>query len=154
MKFIYQYKDWPDFKWNNDKIEGEFLNPEQVRSSIARRLGLNLSGLIDSDRNVDGLVEMMLDAADNFNKPLTKEGLFGWHNLLFPAGYGGLYKIIVAKWRDDSKGSMQVVSGPMGIERVHFQAPKADLIDKEILYKLPGGGRSTGYDLNRQNLRI
>jgi Fic family protein len=114
------------------EIEGEILNPEQVRSSIARRLGLDISGLVHSDRNVDGVVEMMLDATGNYDKPLTKERLFGWHNVLFPAGFGGIYKIIIGSWRDDSTGPMQVVSGPMGKEKVHYQAPAAELLDKQM----------------------
>jgi len=114
------------------EIEGEILNPEQVRSSIARRLGLDISGLVHSDRNVDGVVEMMLDATGNYDKPLTKERLFGWHNALFPTGFGGIYKIIIGSWRDDSTGPMQVVSGPMGKERVHYQAPAAELLDKQM----------------------
>lgn len=114
------------------EIEGEILNYAQVRSSIARRLGLDLPGLIHSERNVDGVVEMMLDATKNFNKPLSKERLFGWHNALFPSGYGGIYRIIVGNWRDDSSGPMQVVSGPMGKEKIHFQAPSAGVIDKQM----------------------
>ena len=114
------------------EIEGEILNPEQVRSSIARRLGLDISGLVHSDRNVDGVVEMMLDATGNYDKPLTKERLFGWHNALFPTGFGGINKIIIGSWRDDSTGPMQVVSGPMGKERVHYQAPAAELLDKQM----------------------
>ena len=114
------------------EIEGELLNPEQVRSSIARRLGLDVPDLIASDRNVDGVVEMMLDATENFDKPLTKERLFGWHSALFPSGYGGIYKIIVGKWRDDSTGPMQVVSGPMGKEKIHYQAPGAHLLNEQI----------------------
>ena len=114
------------------EIEGEILNPEQVRSSIARRLGLDISGLVHSDRNVDGVVEMMLDATGNYDKPLTKERLFGWHNALFPTGFGGMYKIIIGSWRDDSTGPMQVVSGPMGKEKVHYQAPAAELLDKQM----------------------
>lgn len=114
------------------EIEGEILNPEQVRSSIARRLGLDISGLVHSDRNVDGVVEMMLDATGNYDKPLTRERLFGWHNALFPTGFGGIYKIIIGSWRDDSTGPMQVVSGPMGKERVHYQAPAAELLDKQM----------------------
>lgn len=114
------------------EIEGEILNPEQVRSSIARRLGLDISGLVHSDRNVDGVVEMMLDATGNYDKPLTKERLFGWHNALFPTGFGGIYKIIIGSWRDDSTGPMQVVSGPMGKEKVHYQAPAAELLDKQM----------------------
>ncbi len=115
------------------EIEGEILDQEQVRSSIARRLGLDIPGLVDSDRNVDGVVEMMLDATGNFDKPLTKERLFGWHNSLFPSGYDGLFKVIVGNWRDDSTGPMQVVSGPMGKEKVHFQAPDANLIDVQMI---------------------
>jgi len=116
------------------EIEGEILNPDQVRSSIARRLGLSISGLVSSDRNVDGVVEMMLDATKNYDKPFTKERLFGWHNALFPSGYGGLYKINVGNWRDDSTGPMQVVSGAMGKEKVHYQAPSADLLDRQMEY--------------------
>ena len=114
------------------EIEGEILNPEQVRSSIARRLGLDISGLVHSDRNVDGVVEMMLDATVNYDKPLTKERLFGWHNALFPTGFRGMYKIIIGSWRDDSTGPMQVVSGSMGKEKVHYQAPAAELLDKQM----------------------
>jgi len=114
------------------EIEGEILNPEQVRSSIARRLGLEISGLVHSDRNVDGVVDMMLDATRNFNKPLSKDRLFAWHNALFPTGYSGMYKVLVGCWRDDSTGPMQVVSGPMGKEKVHFQAPDAQVIEKEM----------------------
>jgi Fic family protein len=116
------------------EIEGEILDPDQVRSSIARRLGLSISGLVPSDRNVDGVVEMMLDATKNYDKPFTKERLFGWHNALFPSGYSGLYKIIVGNWRDDSTGPMQVVSGAMGKEKVHYQAPSADLLDRQMDY--------------------
>lgn len=93
------------------EIEGEFLNTEQVRSSLARRLGMNIGGLIPSDRNVDGIVEMMLDATQNNNEPLSKERLFNWHAALFPAGRSGMYKIEVGNWRT---GPMQVVSGAMG----------------------------------------
>ena len=116
------------------EIEGELLNPDQVRSSIARRLGLHISGLVPSDRNVDGVVEMMLDATKNYEKPFTRERLFGWHNALFPSGYVVLYKIIVGNWRDDSTGPMQVVSGAMGKEKVHFQAPAANLLEKQMDY--------------------
>ena len=116
----------------SSEIEGELLNPEQVRSSIVRRLGLDISGLVHSDRNVDGVVEMMIDAAENFNKPLNKQRLFGWHNALFPTGYSGMYKVLVGKWRDDSKGPMQVVSGPMGKEKIHYQAPSSSCLEKEM----------------------
>jgi Fic family protein len=116
----------------SSEIEGEILDLNQVRSSIARRLGLQISGLIPSDRNVDGIVDLMFDATTNFDKPLTKERLYGWHNSLFPSGYSGLYKILVGRWRDDSTGPMQVVSGAMGKEKVHFQAPKASDLNIEM----------------------
>lgn len=114
------------------EIEGEILNPDQVRSSIARRLGMDIAGLVSSDRNVDGVVEMMLDATQNFDKALTKDRLFGWHSALFPTGRSGMHKIVVGDWRDNKSGPMQVVSGPMGRERVHFQAPEAAILDKEM----------------------
>ena len=114
------------------EIEGELLNPEQVRSSIARRLGLDIAGMVPSDRKVDGVVDMMLDATENFDKPLNENRLFAWHNALFPAGFSGMYQVLVGCWRDDSTGPMQVVSGPLGKERIHYQAPKAVDIDKEI----------------------
>lgn len=114
------------------EIEGEILNPDQVRSSIARRLGMEIAGSVESDRNVDGMVEMMIDAAQNCFKPLTKERLFDWHAALFPAGRSGMYKITVAGWRTDSTGPMQVVSGAMGKETVHFQAPDSSLIEPEM----------------------
>lgn len=113
------------------EIEGELLNADQVRSSVARRLGLDISGLVHSDRDVDGVVEMMVDATENFNSPLDKERLCGWHNALFPSGYSGMYKVLVGRWRDDSSGPMQVVSGPVGKEKVHFEAPAADLLETE-----------------------
>ena len=106
----------------SSEIEGEILNLEQVRSSIARHLGIDIQGLVPSDRNVDGMVEMMLDATQNYDKPLTAERLFDWHASLFPTGRNGMNKITVGNWRNDSTGPMQVVSGAMGKERVHFQA--------------------------------
>lgn len=171
--YVYQHKNWTDFKWNNDKllsllanvrhlqgrllgqmenlgfklqeeavlstltldvlksteIEGEILNKDQVRSSIARRLGLEVSGLVDSLRNVDGVVEMMLDATQNYTLAITDERLFGWHAALFPTGYSGMYKIEVAKYRS---GDMQVVSGAMGKEKVHYEAPKANIVETEM----------------------
>ena len=114
------------------EIEGEILNSYQVRSSIARRLGMDISGLIPSDRDVDGVVEMMLDATQNYEKPLTKERLFNWHGALFPTGRKGMLKIIVAAWRKDEIGPMQVVSGHLGKEKVYYQAPPAELVDNEI----------------------
>jgi len=116
----------------SSEIEGELLNPEQVRSSIVRQLGLDISGLVPSDRNVDGVVEMMIDAAENFNKPLNKQRLFSWHNALFPTGYSGMHKVLVGKWRDDSAGPMQVVSGPIGKEKIHYQAPPSSCLEKEM----------------------
>jgi Fic family protein len=174
--YIYQKKDWPNFKWDSEdivnllsearnlqgrlqgkmealgfelrnealldtltldvlktsEIEGELLNHDQVRSSIARKLGMEIAGSVESDRNIDGVVEMMLDATQNCFKPLTKIRLFDWHAALFPTGRNGIYKIIVGDWRKDTKGPMQVISGPMGKEKVHFEAPNSDLLEKEM----------------------
>ncbi len=116
----------------SSEIEGEILNLEQVRSSIARRLGIELSGAIESDRHIDGIVEMMLDATQRYNLPITKERLFSWHSALFPTGWSNMYKIVVADWRKDTTGPMQVVSGAMGKEKVHFEAPSSDRIDAEM----------------------
>jgi len=116
----------------SSEIEGEMLDSMQVRSSIARRLGLDIHGLTASDRNVDGVVDMMMDATVNFNKNIDRERLFSWHSSLFPLGRSGMYKIAAGKWRDDSRGPMQVVSGPFGKETVHYEAPPAQHIDKEM----------------------
>ncbi|MCP4103278.1 MAG: Fic family protein [Lentisphaerae bacterium] len=116
----------------SSEIEGEFLNPDQVRSSIARRLGMEIAGAVESDRNVEGVVEMMLDATQKCFDPLTADRLFDWHAALFPTGRSGMYKITVADWRKDTTGPMQVVSGAMGKEKVHFQAPDSDLVEKEM----------------------
>ena len=116
----------------SSEIEGEYLNPDQVRSSIARRLGMEIAGSVESDRNVDGVVEMMLDATQDYFKPLTAERLFDWHAALFPTGRSGMYKITVGDWRKDTTGPMQVVSGALGKEKVHFQAPDSILIEKEM----------------------
>jgi len=116
----------------SSEIEGENLEPDEVRSSIARRLGMDIAGLVASDRNVDGVVSMMLDATGKYDETLTIERLYGWHAALFPTGYGGMYKVSVAKWRDDSNGPMQVVSGPVGREKVHYEAPPADRVQQEI----------------------
>ena len=113
------------------EIEGETLNVESVRSSIARRLGVDIGALAAVDRHVEGVVEMVLDASVNCHAPLSRERLFGWHAALFPTGYSGLAKINVGAWRDDASGSMQVVSGPIGRQRVHFEAPPADALDTE-----------------------
>jgi Fic family protein len=116
----------------SSEIEGENLPADQVRSSIARRLGLDLGGTFVTDRNVEGVVEMMLDATQKYDEELTKDRLFGWHSALFPAGRSGMRKIATAAWRDDSHGPMQVVSGPMGKERVHFEAPEASRLNGEM----------------------
>lgn len=116
----------------SSEIEGEVLNRDQVRSSLARRLGMDIGALTPSDRNVDGVVQMILDATQNYDKPITKERLFGWHAALFPTGYSGLLKITVGKWRPAKAGPMQVVSGPHGREHVHYEAPEAKRVDKEM----------------------
>ncbi|HUX79709.1 MAG TPA: Fic family protein [Alphaproteobacteria bacterium] len=116
----------------SSEIEGEILEPEQVRSSLAQRLGIDIGGLVTTSRDVDGVVDMMLDATQHYDQPLTKERLFGWHAALFPTEYSGLLKIKVGTWREDSHGPMQVISGPYGRERVHYQAPAADKIDCEM----------------------
>ena len=114
------------------EIEGETLNVESVRSSIARRLGVDIGALAPIDRHVEGVVEMVLDATTNCHAPMSTERLFGWHAALFPTGYSGLSKIKVGGWRDDTSGPMQVVSGPIGHQRVHFEAPPADRLEIEI----------------------
>lgn len=114
------------------EIEGEQLNVESVRSSIARRLGVDIGALAPVDRHVEGVVDMVLDATRNCQAPLTRERLFGWHAALFPTGYSGLSRINVGAWRDDAAGPMQVVSGPIGRQRVHFEAPPAASIEMEV----------------------
>ena len=116
----------------SSEIEGETLDREQVRSSIARRLGMDVGALTPADRYVDGVVEMMLDATQKFAEPLTRERLFAWHAALFPTGRSGMSRIIVGAWRDDKKGPMQVVSGAIGRERVHYQAPPAKSLNREM----------------------
>ncbi len=116
----------------SSEIEGEMLDKEQVRSSIARHLGMDVAGLVPADRNVDGVVEMMLDATQNYAQPLTANRMFGWHAALFPSGRSGMTKIAVGEWRDDARGPMQVVSGPIGRERVHYEAPPASCIGAEM----------------------
>lgn len=113
-------------------IEGEMLNPDEVRSSIARRLGLDVAGLPKAGRDVEGVVEMMLDATQKFEESLTAERLFGWHAALFPTGRSGMGRITVGAWRLGEAGPMQVVSGPIGREKVHFEAPGADRLDLEM----------------------
>ena len=172
-KYIYEYKNWTNFSWQDkainvlfgevrlmqgkiigqmnalgfsakeeatltaltldvvksSEIEGELLNFDQVRSSIARRLGINTAGLIPSNRNIEGVVEMMLDATQRYTLPLTEKRLFGWHAALFPTGYSGPYLIEVGQYRT---GEMQVVSGAMGKEKVHFEAVKPELVKTEM----------------------
>ena len=113
----------------SSEIEGEMLNYDQVRSSIARRLGINTAGLVPSNRHIEGVVEMMLDATQRHNSPLTEERLCGWHAALFPTGYSGPYEIEVARYRT---GEMQVVSGAMGKEKVHYEAVKPELVKTEM----------------------
>jgi Fic family protein len=172
-KYIYQYGQWPEFKWNekeiqvilgkvrhlqgkiigqmetlgffdkqeavlstltldvlkSSEIEGEKLNYEQVRSSIARKLGLEFAGMVHTDRNIEGVVEMMLDATQRYGEPLEQERLFGWHAALFPTGWSGMHKIDIGCYR---KGEMQVVSGAMGKEKVLYDAPSHEVVEKEM----------------------
>lgn len=113
-------------------IEGEMLNPEEVRSSIARRLGMKFGGMRSASRDVEAIVEIILDATQNYSKPLTQKRLFDWHAALFPTGRSGMHTIIVGNWRDDKNGPMQVISGPIGREKVHFEAPNAKALKKEM----------------------
>lgn len=173
VKYIYQYKNWPEFTWQetainvlfgeirnrqgkiigqmnalglaskaeatlntltmdvikSSEIEGEKLDYDQVRSSIARRLGIQIAGLVSANRNVEGVVEMMLDATQNYLKPLTKKRLFAWHAALFPTGYSGMHKIEVARYRT---GEMQIVSGAMGKEKIHYEAVAAQNVKAEM----------------------
>src|SRR5262245_6470520 len=116
----------------SSEIEGEILDHDQVRSSIARRLGIDIGGLTPADRDVEGIVEMMLDATQKYKEPLTDERLFAWHAAMFPTGRSGMSKITVGAWREDKSGPMQVVSGPIGRERVHYQAPAAPRVEAEM----------------------
>ena len=116
----------------SSEIEGERLDRDQVQSSVARRLGIDIGALTPADRNVEGVVEMILDATERYKQPLTTERLFAWHAALFPTGRSGMSKIAVGAWRNKKSGPMQVVSGPIGRERLHFEAPEADRLDKEM----------------------
>ncbi len=127
----------------SSEIEGEILNPEQVRSSIARRLGMEIAGLVSSDRRVDGVVEMTLDATQQFDMPLTAERFFGWHARLFPEGGSGIRGVALS---NDARGPMQVVSGAMGRERVHFEAPPAERLDSEMAAFLDWANGTGGSD--------
>lgn len=113
------------------EIEGEQLDIKSVRSSIARRLGVDIGALAPVDRHAEGVVEMVLDATVNYSAPVTRDRVFGWHAALFPTGYSGLTRIHVGRWRDDATGPMQVVSGPLSRQRVHFEAPPADRLEPE-----------------------
>lgn len=127
-------------------IEGEKLSEEMVRSSIARRLGIDAGGLEEIDRNVEGVVEMMLDATVRYDEPLTRERILGWHASLFPAGRSGIKRVNVGRWRGDADGPMQIVSGPVGRERVHYQAPGAKRLSREMRAFLAWFNQSTERD--------
>ncbi len=131
----------------SSEIEGENLNAQQVRSSIARRLGMDIAGAVPAGRHVEGVVEMMLDATQNFDKPLTEERLFGWHAALFPTGRSGLRKITVGAWRNDAEGPMQVASGPVGKEKVHYEAPAAPLLSREMVRFINWANETDSTDL-------
>lgn len=131
----------------SSEIEGEILNTAQVRSSIAKRLGMEIAGSVASDRNVDGIVEIMIDATHNCFEPLTKDRLFDWHAALFPMGRSGIQKITVANWRKDKTGPMLVVSGSIGKEKIHFQAPDATLVEKEMVTFIEWFNKEASIDL-------
>ena len=114
------------------EIEGEILDPVQVRSSVARRLGMDMGGVATTDRNIDGIVDLMIDATHNYQTSLSADRLFGWHSALFPTGRSSLYKITVGAWRLDTTGPMQVVSGAKGKEKVHYQAPDSSIVSLEM----------------------
>jgi len=129
------------------EIEGEKLDTEQVRSSIARRLGLDIGATGPVDRNVEGIVEVMLDATRKYDAALTAERLFGWHAALFPTGRSGMRRITVGGWRTAASGAMQVVSGPIGRETVHYEAPASDRLKKEMAHFLKWLNASPETDL-------
>lgn len=116
----------------SSEIEGEILNSDQVRSSVVRRLGMDIGGLEPADRNVEGIVEMMLDATQRYDQPLTKDRLFGWYASLFPTGRSGMTRINTGAWRDDRNGPIRVVSGPVGRAHIHFEAPPAEQLEQEM----------------------
>lgn len=127
-------------------IEAENLDYQEVRSSVARRLGLDIAGLVSSSKHVDGVVEMLIDATQHFNKPLTKDRLCAWHAALFPTGYSGLKKIAVGQYRLAETGPMQVVSGAVGREKIHYQAPHADKLENEMSMFLNWFEQNTAID--------
>jgi len=134
------------------EIEGDTLDKAQVRSSIAQRLGMDIGARVPADRHVEGVVAMMLDATQNFDQPLSRERLFSWHAALFPTGYSGMKSIRAGACRDDAKGPMQLISGPLGRERVHYEAPTASRLEMELRVFLggPHGHRSpSGIQANR-----
>lgn len=131
----------------SSEIEGEILDKDQVRSSVARHLGMETGGLHPVDRNIEGIVEMAFDAVDRCDAPLSESRLFGWHAALFPTGHSGMLKISVGDWRDDRKGPMQVVSGPMGKEKIHYQAPPAIRLPDEMAKFLSWFERTEDIDL-------
>ena len=116
----------------SSEIEGEKLDVQQVRSSVARRLGMDVGGMVAADRHVEGVVEMTLDATRRYDQTLTADRLCAWHAALFPTGRSGMRRIRVGAWRDDSTGPMQVVSGPIGRERVHYEGPAAERLEQEM----------------------
>lgn len=130
----------------SSEIEDEQLDRGQVRSSLARRLGMDVGGLSRPERNVEGVVEMMLDATQEFDRPLTAERLYGWHAALFPTGRSGINKIRVGKWREDKNGPMQVVSGPLGRTKVHFEAPEAARLNHEMRKFIKWFGAKKSYN--------
>ncbi len=130
-----------------NEIEGEIFDYDQVRSSVARKLGLDIAGLVYSDRHVDGMVDMMMDATQFYNQALTTERLFAWHAAMFPAGISGHYKIQIGNWRNDVAGPMQVVSGPFGKEKIHFEAPASSMIGAETSRFLEWFNEETSEDL-------
>ncbi len=130
----------------SSEIEGERLDNDQVRSSIARRLGMDVAGLVPADRNVEGVVEMTIDATGNHDEPLTEDRLFAWHAALFPTGRSGMRFIRAGYWRNDSGGPMQIVSGPLGREKVHYEAPPAVRVPEEMTKYLSWFEQSTDVD--------
>jgi hypothetical protein len=131
----------------SSEIEGEILDKAQVRSSIARRLGMDIGAVKPADRHVEGVVEMMLDATQKYAEPLTRERLFAWHAAMFPTGRSGMSQITVGAWRTDDNGPMQVVSGPVGKEKVHYEAPDASRLDAEMQRFLDWFNGDDGTDL-------
>lgn len=130
----------------SSEIEGEILDAHLVRSSLARRLGMEVGALAPVDRDIEGVVEMMLDATQKYREPLTAERLFDWHAALFPTGRSGMSRIVVGAWRNDTSGPMQVVSGPLGRERIHYEAPAAGRLPGEMSAFLDGFNDGTSLD--------